>query len=138
MKLHSSSSTFRELFRSQQATQMFIDAYKNSVESLKAQLTEGGGIVNDRMMRIMEKLSHLGLALALDNAVAGAQKREVCLAVCMRVISNLSSTGATTDSGCSAKCRCCAESDKSNSCHDRREPHRRYSLCSTEIRLVAL
>lgn len=77
MKLHSSSSTFRELFRSQQATQMFIDAYKNSVESLKAQLTEGGGIVNDRMMRIMEKLSHLGLALALDNAVAGAQKREI-------------------------------------------------------------
>jgi hypothetical protein len=30
-------------------------------------------------IRISEKLMHFGLTLSLDNAVAGAQKREVCL-----------------------------------------------------------
>ncbi|RXW16665.1 hypothetical protein EST38_g9189, partial [Candolleomyces aberdarensis] len=72
MKLHSSSATFRELFRSQQTTQSFVDAYKNFVNKLKAAAS-----INQWATRILEKLSHLGLALALDNAVAGGQKREI-------------------------------------------------------------
>ena len=74
MMLHSSSATFRELFRSQQTTQSFIDAYKNFVDKLKSAVN-----INQWATRILEKLSHLGLALALDNTVAGGQKREVCI-----------------------------------------------------------
>ncbi|KAJ2916640.1 hypothetical protein MD484_g3777, partial [Candolleomyces efflorescens] len=72
MMLHSSSATFRELFRSQQTTQSFIDAYKNFVDKLKSAVN-----INQWATRILEKLSHLGLALALDNTVAGGQKREI-------------------------------------------------------------
>ncbi|KAF6760566.1 hypothetical protein DFP72DRAFT_988225 [Ephemerocybe angulata] len=51
------------IFRSQQATQMFIDGYKQTVEKLKTSPS-----INQLTGRILEKLSHLGLALALDNA----------------------------------------------------------------------
>ena len=73
MDLHTSSSTFRQLFRSQQTTQIFADTYKSFVAKVSASPE-----VNQRTIRILEKLSHFGLALALDNAVAGSQKREVC------------------------------------------------------------
>ncbi|EAU86631.2 hypothetical protein CC1G_07289 [Coprinopsis cinerea okayama7 len=72
MGLHSSSGTFRELFRSQQTTQLYIDAYKGYVSRLKS-----ASKINVWNTRILEKLSHLGLALALDNAVSGNQKREI-------------------------------------------------------------
>lgn len=72
MSLHASSATFRQVFQSQQTTQLFIAAYKLFVDKVLNALQ-----VNQRTIRILEKLTHFGLALALDNAVAGAQKREV-------------------------------------------------------------
>jgi hypothetical protein len=73
MDLHASSATFRQVFKSQQTTQLFVSAYKAFVSKVSA-ATE----VNQWTSRILEKLTHLGLALALDNHIAGGQKREVC------------------------------------------------------------
>ncbi|KAF8184760.1 hypothetical protein BJ912DRAFT_973913 [Pholiota molesta] len=70
--LHASSSTFRHLFESQQTTQLFIDAYKSMVAKLS-----GATRINEWNLRILEKLTHFGLALALDNSVGGSQKREI-------------------------------------------------------------
>lgn len=85
--LHASSPTFRLLFESQQITELFIDAYKAMIERLNevlAKINHGGesqqrNCINTWNIRILEKLNHLGLALALDNAVGGLQKREVLL-----------------------------------------------------------
>ncbi|KIK63270.1 hypothetical protein GYMLUDRAFT_196894 [Collybiopsis luxurians FD-317 M1] len=72
MTLHATSGTFRHAFQSQQTTQLFISAYKGFVDKIS-----DAERVNGRTVRILEKLSHFGLALALDNAVAGGQKREI-------------------------------------------------------------
>ncbi|KAH8809671.1 beach-domain-containing protein [Flagelloscypha sp. PMI_526] len=72
MTLHASSATFRELFKSAQATQTFIDAYKMFVQ--KANDLEA---IDVWMTSMLDKLNHFGLALALDNNVAGGQKREI-------------------------------------------------------------
>ncbi|KAJ8072576.1 beige protein-like 1 [Marasmius tenuissimus] len=72
MDLHASSPTFRQVFQSQQTTQIFVDAYKSFAQDLEV-VSE----INQRTVRIIEKLTHLALALALDNAVAGAQKQEI-------------------------------------------------------------
>lgn len=77
--LHASSGTFRQTFESLQATQLFIDAYNGILVRLTSVLAnaEGDRHVNGWSVRILEKLSHFGLALALDKAVGGAQKQEV-------------------------------------------------------------
>lgn len=72
MDLHASSATFRQVFKSQQTTQLFVNAYKSFVSKFTPSLD-----VNQRTARILEKITHFGLALAIDNAVAGSQKREV-------------------------------------------------------------
>ncbi|KAJ7075426.1 beach-domain-containing protein [Mycena belliarum] len=72
MDLHASSSGFREVFKSQQTTQLFVNSYKSFVMRIMS-----AEQVNQRTIRILEKLTHFGLGLALDNAVAGAQKREI-------------------------------------------------------------
>ncbi|KAF8208087.1 hypothetical protein K438DRAFT_1667321 [Mycena galopus ATCC 62051] len=72
MDLHASSNGFREVFKSQQTTQLFVNSYKSFV----VRVTDAAQI-NQRTIRILEKLTHFGLGLALDNAVAGAQKREI-------------------------------------------------------------
>lgn len=72
LNLHSTLAQFRLIFQSQITTQLFIDGYKSFVKRL-AQAPD----INARTLRILEKLTHFGLALALDNAVAGSQKREV-------------------------------------------------------------
>lgn len=71
MDLHASSPTFRQLFESHATTQIFVDGYKSFVTRC-AKLE-----MNHKIIRVLEKLGHFGLALALDNAVAGSQKREV-------------------------------------------------------------
>ncbi|KAG5645386.1 hypothetical protein DXG03_006339 [Asterophora parasitica] len=73
MDLHASSTTFRQVFKSQQTTQLFVDAYKAFVTKVTATPRE----VNQWTRRILEKISHLGLALALDPLLAGNQKREI-------------------------------------------------------------
>lgn len=70
--LHVSSSTFRQVFRSQQTTQMFLDAYKSFVTATTASM-DG----HQRTIRILERLSHFALTLAHDDDVAVPQKREV-------------------------------------------------------------
>ncbi|KAJ7720932.1 beach-domain-containing protein [Mycena metata] len=72
MDLHASSNGFREVFKSQQTTQLFVNSYKTFVLKVS-----GAEQVNQRAIRILEKLTHFGLGLALDNNVAGAQKREI-------------------------------------------------------------
>ncbi|KAJ4474264.1 hypothetical protein J3R30DRAFT_3295344 [Lentinula aciculospora] len=72
LSLHASSGTFRMVFQSQQTTQLYIAAYKGFVDKIT-----NASQVSARVIRMMEKLSHFGLALALDNAVAGNQKREI-------------------------------------------------------------
>ncbi|KAF8233255.1 beach-domain-containing protein [Tricholoma matsutake] len=72
MDLHASSPTFRQVFKSQQTTQQFVDAYKLFVSKVIA-TTE----INQRTSRILEKLTHFGLALALDVHISGSQKRQI-------------------------------------------------------------
>ena len=72
IETHSTSPTFREVFRSHAVTQSFIDAYKMYNMSV-AQSYE----IDQNTVRILEKLSHFGLSIALDNAVAVSQKQEV-------------------------------------------------------------
>jgi len=72
MDLHASSPTFRQVFKSQQTTQRFVDAYKSFVSKVVATKD-----VNQWTRRILEKLTHFGLGLALDVHITGSQKREV-------------------------------------------------------------
>lgn len=74
LTLHASSSTFRQVFESQQTTQIFIDSFKAMVDKLS-----GARSINGWNVKILEKLTHFGLALALDNAVGGSQKRQVSM-----------------------------------------------------------
>lgn len=83
LTLHASSGTFRQTFESQQTTQLFIAAYNGMVEKLSRVLADDSHVdcneryINEWNIRILEKLSHFGLALALDSAVGGPQKQEV-------------------------------------------------------------
>ncbi|EIN04780.1 beach-domain-containing protein [Punctularia strigosozonata HHB-11173 SS5] len=72
IELHSQNPTFRQVFRSQQTTQIFIDAYKTFVLALSS-----APHVSQRVIRILEKVMHFAMSLALDNDVAGTQKREI-------------------------------------------------------------
>ena len=74
MSLHTTSPAFRQVFASQQTTQLFVTTYKTFVSSLAS----ASAVNNHLTIRLLEKLTHFGLALALDNAVAGTFKREVC------------------------------------------------------------
>lgn len=79
--LQSSCPTFRQLFESQQTTQAFIRAFRSFVGCLAS-----ANEIPQHHIRISEKLMHFGLTLSLDNAVAGAQKREVCLLIPLSVL----------------------------------------------------
>jgi hypothetical protein len=72
--LHAASPTFRQVFRSRQTTQLFLDAYKTFVNAL----TRSNG-VDRRTTRMLEKISHFSLTLTLANDIAAAQKRDVRL-----------------------------------------------------------
>ncbi|KAH9919489.1 beach-domain-containing protein [Epithele typhae] len=72
IETHSASPTFREVFRSNTITQQFIEAYKMYSSSV-AQSYE----IDEGTVRVLEKLSHLGLSIALDNAVASNLKQEI-------------------------------------------------------------
>ena len=72
INLHSSSTTFRQTFQSQSTSQAFIEAYRSFVSSA-AHLTPREAIVT----RIIEKMSHLALSVALSDAVGSNQKQEV-------------------------------------------------------------
>ena len=86
MSLHSTNPALRQVFASQQTTQLFVNTYKTFVSSIAAVPV----VDNQLTIRLLEKLTHFGLALALDNAVAGVFKREVYMCgVCTLSIVNL-------------------------------------------------
>ncbi|CAL1710979.1 unnamed protein product [Somion occarium] len=73
MQVHSASSTFRQVFKSQSTTAYFLDAYKSFVAALR----NSTSLLDQATIRILEKMSHLGLSIALDTVVAAEQKSEV-------------------------------------------------------------
>lgn len=70
--MHSSTSSFRHLFKSQATTELFIDAYKSFLVSA-ARATE----LSQSTVRILEKLSHVALGIALGDDIGNSQKQEV-------------------------------------------------------------
>lgn len=72
--VHSSSPTFRYIFKSQTTTQYFLDAYRSFAAALSQAV-----LIPQASIRLLEKLTHLGLSIALDTAVAAQQKQEVRL-----------------------------------------------------------
>lgn len=70
--LHSSTPSFRQLFKSKQTTSLFISACRSYVMQM-AQAPQ----LWTKLGRLMEKVSHLTLMLAMDEAVDNNQKREV-------------------------------------------------------------
>lgn len=72
--LHSSTASFRELFKSKQTTSLYIAACRSFVTKM-ADVPH----LKDKTERLVGKVSNLTLMLALDNAVDGIQKREVSI-----------------------------------------------------------
>lgn len=70
--MHSSTPSFRHLFKSQATTELFVDAYKSFLASA-AMVIE----LSQSTVRILEKLSHVGLGIALSDEVGNSQKQEV-------------------------------------------------------------
>lgn len=71
--LQATSPTFCQLFKSQQMTQLLIQAFRYFVNTLSS-MDE----IEQRIIRMVEKLMHFGLTLALDGVVvAGGQKTEI-------------------------------------------------------------
>ncbi|KAI0079797.1 beach-domain-containing protein [Panus rudis PR-1116 ss-1] len=73
IQLHGSSSTFRQVFKSQTTTSYFVDAYRTFV----MHLSNTSATLELVIVRILEKMSHFGLSIALDTAVAAEQKQEI-------------------------------------------------------------
>ncbi|KZT70568.1 beach-domain-containing protein [Daedalea quercina L-15889] len=72
IEVHSSTPSFRQLFKSQATTDSLIDAYKSFVASASM-----APELSQSTVRILEKLSHVGLSIALDNAVGNSQRQEI-------------------------------------------------------------
>lgn len=70
--LHSSTASFRELFKSKQTTSLYLAACRSFFTKM-ADVPH----LKDKTERLVQKVSNLTLMLALDNAVDGNQKREV-------------------------------------------------------------
>ncbi|EKM53226.1 uncharacterized protein PHACADRAFT_210920 [Phanerochaete carnosa HHB-10118-sp] len=72
IKIHSFSLTFRQAFRSQVTTQTFIDAFKSFVTAIP-----GLEQLDNIVVWVLEKLSHLALSISLDDTVAVPQRKEI-------------------------------------------------------------
>ncbi|PCH37188.1 beach-domain-containing protein [Wolfiporia cocos MD-104 SS10] len=72
ISFHSTVPSFRHIFKSQTATQAFIDTYRPFVVSLSM-----AGELPLKHKRIAEKISHLGCSIALDKTVSESQKQEI-------------------------------------------------------------
>ncbi|KAF8584664.1 beach-domain-containing protein [Ramaria rubella] len=88
--LHSSSPSFRELFKSQQTTGLLVDACKPFVTKVA-----GDNGARTRLVRLLEKITHLVLMLALDIHVDAIHKQEL-LAI-IRVAEESSHDGKAYD-----------------------------------------
>ncbi|KIJ42154.1 hypothetical protein M422DRAFT_209006 [Sphaerobolus stellatus SS14] len=70
--LHSSSLSYRELFKSHQTTSLMIQTCKSFATHI-AQAPD----IRTKLVRLTEKITHLILMLALDNHVNAVQKQEL-------------------------------------------------------------
>lgn len=72
IQLHSTSPSFKQIFKSTQVTQQFIDthlAFASAVRSLPE--------ISQKVTSLMDKMSHLAIALALDPSVPESLQPEV-------------------------------------------------------------
>lgn len=71
--LQLSCPTFRQVYKSQQTIEIFVQAFKSFVKALNSAV-----VIEQRTVRMLEKMMHFGVTIAMDNVVAGNQKAEVC------------------------------------------------------------
>lgn len=72
IQLHPASPSFKQIFKSTQVTQQFIDthlAFASAVRSLPE--------ISQRIISLMDKMCHFAIALALDPSVSQTQQAEV-------------------------------------------------------------
>jgi len=72
IQLHSTSPSFKQVFKSTQITSQFIDthlAFASAVRSLPE--------ISQRVTSLMDKMCHFTIALALDPSVPETQQAEV-------------------------------------------------------------
>ena len=72
IQLHSTSPSFKQIFKSTQVTQQLINthsAFTSTVRSLPE--------ISQRVISLMDKMSHFAIALALDPSVSETQQAEV-------------------------------------------------------------
>jgi hypothetical protein len=72
IQLHSTSPSFKQIFKSTQVTQQFIDthfAFASAVKSLSE--------ISQRVTSLMDKMCHLAIALALDPSISESLQVEV-------------------------------------------------------------
>ncbi|KAI0700338.1 beach-domain-containing protein [Cytidiella melzeri] len=72
INLHSSSTTFRHTFQSQTTSQAFVEAFSSFISSAAHLANREATVV-----RIIEKMSHLALSVALSDVVGSHQKQEI-------------------------------------------------------------
>ena len=72
MELQSTSTSFRQQFKSQQVSTLLINAYSSFVLGFRSNTEES--VVK---FPVLEKLNHLALALTLDNVMPLTQKQQV-------------------------------------------------------------
>lgn len=76
--LHSSSPTFRHVFKSKAVTAIFITSGRSFITKI-ASTAE----LHPRSTRLSDKLCHLALMLSLDSNVDQTQKKEVGIKSCL-------------------------------------------------------
>ncbi len=74
IELQATNAAFRQTFQIQTTTLVFVNAYRSFVVALSS-----SSQIDQATIRILEKLSHFGLTLSLDESVQTTQKQEVCV-----------------------------------------------------------
>ena len=74
--LQATSSSFRDIFKSQPVTHSFTASFKSFVDALSAAHWQE---IRQGLLSVLDKLKHFGLTLAMDGALSGSDKREVCV-----------------------------------------------------------
>ena len=72
IQIHPTSLSFRQIFKSTQVTQQFIDthlAFASAVRSLPE--------ISQRVTSLMDKMCHFAIAVSLDPSVSQTQQAEV-------------------------------------------------------------
>ncbi|KAH7092832.1 beach-domain-containing protein [Auriculariales sp. MPI-PUGE-AT-0066] len=122
--LHASSESFRHLFQSQQTTALFVTAVNTFVDKIAAAPT-----LQDRTLRLTEKITHLILMLALDTNVDSAQKHEL-----LEVLRKSEEAAVAASDG---RREAADHAALVESVHEEEKSHRRRSSMMLNLRLVS-